>query len=46
MKHYFSLQGIIDGMMKPSVGVLYLDLEQWKLWEWHKKAYARYIAWS
>jgi hypothetical protein len=46
MEHYFTLQGITDDMMKLRVGVLYLDPERWKWWEWHKKSYAGYITWS
>jgi uncharacterized membrane protein YkgB len=46
MENYVSLQGITDEMMKLRVGVLYLDPEGWKWWEWHKKSYAYYISWS
>jgi hypothetical protein len=46
MERYFSLHGIIDGLMKLRVGALNLDQEQWKWWQWHKKSYGEYIAWS
>jgi hypothetical protein len=45
MKHYFSLEGITYDMIKLRVGVLYIDMEQWKWWEWHKNAYEKYITW-
>jgi hypothetical protein len=31
MEHYFTLQSIVDDMMKLRMGVLYLDLERWQL---------------
>jgi hypothetical protein len=46
MVHYFPLHGIIDEMMRLHVGVLYLDLECWKWWQWNKKSHRVYIAWT
>jgi hypothetical protein len=43
MENYFPLHGIIDGMIKLRMGVLYLDQEQWQWWEWHKKSYVLYF---
>ena len=43
MEHYFILHGITNDMMKLRVGILYLDLEKWKWWEWHKKVHVGYI---
>jgi hypothetical protein len=37
MEHYFTLQRITDDMVTLKLGVFYLDMEQWKWWEWHKK---------
>ena len=46
MEHHFYFHGITDDMMKLKVGVLYLDLERWQWWEWHKNSYGCYITWS
>ena len=44
MKHYFSLHGITNDMIKFKVGFLYLDPGRWQWWEWHKKSYTGYFA--
>jgi hypothetical protein len=46
MEHYFSLHGITYDLMKLHVGVLYLDLEHWQWWKWHKNSHEGYIAWT
>ena len=46
MEHYFSLHNITDDMAKLRVAVLYLDFERWQWWQWYKKAYGGYIAWT
>jgi hypothetical protein len=39
MERYFSLHDIRDDETKLHVGVLYLDQECWKWWQWHNKCY-------
>jgi len=46
MEHYFSLHGITDELAKLHYDVLYLDLERWKWWQWHKNSCHGYIAWT
>jgi len=46
LEHYFSIQHITNDMAKLKVEVLYLDLERWQLWWWHKKSYGGYLAWT
>jgi hypothetical protein len=46
MEHYFSLHGITDELAKLRYVVLYLDLERWKWWQWHKNSCQGYIAWT
>ena len=46
MEHCFLLHGITNDMIKLKVGVLYLDLETWQWWEWHKTSYTSYFVWS
>ena len=46
MEHYFSLHGIIDELAKFYYGVLHLDMELWKWWQWCKKACQGYDAWT
>jgi hypothetical protein len=46
MEQYFSLYGITDDLAKLRYGVLHLDLEQWKWWQWIKKARQGYVAWT
>jgi hypothetical protein len=41
MEHYLSLYHIQDDETKIHVGVLYMDQELWKWWQWHKKFYPR-----
>jgi hypothetical protein len=46
MEHYFSLHGITDDLSKLRYGVLHLDPEQWKWWQWQKKACQGYVSWT
>ena len=46
MEHYFFFHGIINDLNKVKVGVLYLDSKCWQWWQWYKKAYGSYIAWT
>jgi hypothetical protein len=46
MEHYFSLHGITNDLAKLRYGILHLDLERWKWWQWHKKACQGYVAWT
>jgi hypothetical protein len=46
MEHYFSLHGITDELAKLHYVVLYLDLERWKWWKWHKNACQGYVSWT
>jgi hypothetical protein len=46
MEHYFSLHGITDDLAKLRYGILHLDLERWKWWQWCKKARQGYVAWT
>jgi hypothetical protein len=46
MEYYFSLHGIIDELTKLRYKILYLDLERWKLWQWHRNARQGYVSWS
>jgi hypothetical protein len=43
MEHYFSLHIIIDDLAKLRYNVLYLDLEHWQWWEWHKNSLQGYV---
>ena len=36
MEHYLSLYDIIDELAKLRYGVLHLDQERWKWWQWRK----------
>jgi hypothetical protein len=45
-EHYFSLHGIINGLMKLHVGVLYLNHERWKWCKWNKKSHGGYVTWT
>jgi len=40
------LHGIIDDSMELHMGVLYLYLECWQWWKWHKNSHRGYIAWT
>jgi hypothetical protein len=48
MENYFSLHGITDELAKLRYVVLwlYLDLERWKWWKWHKNSLQGYISWN
>jgi hypothetical protein len=46
MEQYFSLYGITDDLAKLRYGVLHLYLEQWKWWQWIKRARQGYVAWT
>jgi hypothetical protein len=46
MEHYFSLHGITDDLAKLRYGVLYLDLECWKWWQWRRKTRQGYVSWT
>jgi hypothetical protein len=46
MEHYFSLHGITDDLAKIRYGVLYLDHEHWKWWQWRCKSHQGYVAWT
>ena len=46
MEHYFSLCGITDDLAKLMYGVLHLDQERWKWWQWRKTARQGYVAWT
>jgi hypothetical protein len=46
MEHYFSLHDITDELAKLHYGVLHLDPECWKWWQWRKKACQGYVAWT
>jgi hypothetical protein len=46
MEHYFSLYNITDDLAKLRYGVLHLDQERWKWWQWRKTSHQGYIAWT
>jgi hypothetical protein len=46
MENYFSLYGITDELAKLRYGVLHLDQECWKWWQWRKNAHQGYVAWT
>jgi hypothetical protein len=46
MEHYFSLYNITNDLAKLQYGVLHLDQERWKWWQWRKKSRQGYIAWT
>jgi hypothetical protein len=46
MEHYFSLYGITNDLAKLWYGVLHLDQERWKWWQWRKTSHQGYIAWT
>jgi hypothetical protein len=37
MEHYFSLHGITDDLAKLHYGILHMDLEHYKWWQWLQK---------
>jgi len=44
MEHYFSLYGITYELSKLWYGVLHLDQERWKWWQWRKNVHQGYVA--
>jgi hypothetical protein len=46
MEHYFYLYGITDELAKLWYGVLHLDQERWKWWQWRKNSCQGYVAWT
>jgi hypothetical protein len=46
MEHYFSLYKITYDLAKLRYGVLHLDQECWKWWQWRKTSRQGYIAWT
>jgi hypothetical protein len=46
MEHYFSLYDITDELAKLWYGVLHLDQEHWKWWQWRKNVRQGYVAWN
>jgi hypothetical protein len=44
LEHHFSLHGITNDLVKLRIGVLYLDLECWKLLQGRKNSHRGYIA--
>jgi len=46
MAHYFSLHGINNDLIKHCFDFLYLDLERWNWYKWHKKSHRHYISWT
>jgi hypothetical protein len=46
MEHYFSLYDIADDLAKLWYGVLHLDQERWKWWQWRKTSRQGYNAWT
>jgi hypothetical protein len=46
MEHYFSLYGITEELAKLWYGVLHLNREHWKFWQWRKNAHQGYVAWN
>jgi hypothetical protein len=46
MEHYFSVYRITDDLAKLRYGVLHIDQERWKWWQWIKNSHQGYIAWT
>jgi len=46
MEHYLCLYDITDDLAKVQYGVLHLDQEHWKWWQWRKTSFQGYIAWT
>jgi hypothetical protein len=46
MEHYFSLYDITDELAKLRYGVLHLDRERWKWWQWRKTTRQGYVSWT
>jgi hypothetical protein len=46
MEHYFYLYDITDDLSKLQYGVLHLDEERWKWWQWRKNSRQGYVAWT
>ena len=46
MENYFPLYGITYELAKLWYGVLHLDQEHWKPWQWRKNSRQGYVAWT
>jgi hypothetical protein len=46
MENYFSLYDITNDLDKIWYGVLHLDQERWRWWQWRKIAHQGYDAWT
>jgi hypothetical protein len=46
MEDYLFLHGVTDDLEKVYYGVLYLYIEQWKWWKWHRNTFQGYFAWT
>ena len=46
IEHYFSLHDITYDLAKLQYGVLHLDQERWKWWQWRKTSRQGYISWT
>jgi hypothetical protein len=44
MEHYFYLYNITDDLAKLRYGVIHLDQEHWKWWQWRKTSRQGYVA--
>jgi hypothetical protein len=46
MEQFFILKNIQDGLEQLHIGILYLYLERWRWWEWHKQCVGGRLDWS
>jgi hypothetical protein len=46
MEHYFSLYNIKDDLAKLRYGVVHLNQEHWRWWQWRKTSRQGYIGWT
>ena len=46
MEHFFCLHSISTAKDKYQVALVYLDVEQWQWWQWHKQCIEGHIEWS
>jgi hypothetical protein len=46
MEHYFSLYNIKDDLSKLQYGVVHLNQEHWRWWQWRKTSRQGYIGWT
>jgi hypothetical protein len=46
MEDYFYLHDMNDDLGKLCYGVLYLDIEHSKWWQWRKNSHQGYVAWT